>query len=143
MFSVEAIKLKEGVRMNTSKTKPMTIALGAAFLASALSPVASAEANPFSVQTLPSGYDIVNAGSHEGKCGEGKCGGKESKSKEGRCGEGKCGGDDAKGKEGKCGEGKCGGEGKGKKEGKCGEGKCGGKEGKRAEGKCGEGKCGG
>ena len=52
---------------------------------------------------------------HEGKCGEGKCGGDKAK------GEGKCGGDKAKG-EGKCGEGKC------------GEGKCGADKGKEGEG---------
>ncbi|HJU40053.1 MAG TPA: EF-hand domain-containing protein [Tahibacter sp.] len=38
---------------------------------------------------------------HEGKCGEGKCGGKTK--------EGSCGADKKKAAEGKCGEGKCGG----------------------------------
>ena len=99
--------------------------VGTAFAASlAASNVASAQetgANPFAMQELSSGYMQMV----EGKCGEGKCGGKK-KGNEGKCGEGKCG--DSKGKkEGKCGEGKCGGEKKGKKEGKCGEGKCGGK----------------
>ncbi len=87
--------------MSTMKKRPVSAALGAAFLASAISPLADADTNPFSVQPLASGYDIVNAGSHEGKCGEGKCG------------EGKCGEEESKGDEGKCGEGKCG-------EGKCG-----------------------
>jgi uncharacterized low-complexity protein len=96
--------------------KPLAAALGAAFLASAIAPVASAAMNPFSAQHLNGGYDLPNYDKHvEGKCGEGKCG-------EGKTGEGKCG-------EGKAGEGKCG-------EGKAGEGKCG-------EGKAGEGKCGG
>ena len=119
--------------MSKLKMKPVTAALGAAFLASAIAPAASADVNPFSATPLNAGYDIVNAGGHgakdgEGKCGEGKCG-------EGKCGEGKCGGE-SKGEEGKCGEGKCG-------EDKCGEGKCGGDHDKGAEGTCGEGKCGG
>ena len=84
--------------------KPLAAALGAAFLASAVAPVASADTNPFAANQLSGGYDLVNYGHHEGKCGEGKCG--EAKGKEGKCGEGKCG--EAKGKEGKCGEGKCG-----------------------------------
>lgn len=105
--------------MKKLKQKPVSTTLGAAFLASAISPMASADVNPFAAQSLSQGYDIVSAGDHEGKCGEGKCG------------EGKCGGDDAKGEEGKCGEGKC------------GEGKCGGDDAKGEEGKCGEGKCGG
>ncbi|MEQ9462396.1 MAG: hypothetical protein RJQ10_01935 [Haliea sp.] len=107
--------------------KPLAIALGAAFLASSVVPMASAEANPFAAEQLNTGYNLASynshgEGDHEGKCGEGKCGEKDG---EGKCGEGKCGEKD--------GEGKCG-------EGKCGEGKCGEKDG---EGKCGEGKCGG
>lgn len=97
--------------MSKIKTKPVTAALGAAFLATALSPIASADVNPFSATPLNTGYDIVNAGDHEGKCGEGKCGeskGGEGKGEEGKCGEGKCGGDAKKDSEGKCGEGKCG-----------------------------------
>ena len=80
--------------MSKFKAKPVGTVLGAAFLASAISPVANAETNPFSAVQLNTGYDIVNA--EEGKCGEGKCG------------EGKCGGEE-KDEEGKCGEGKCGG----------------------------------
>lgn len=114
--------------MSKFKMKPVTAALGAAFLASTIAPVASADVNPFSATPLAAGYDIVNAADgHEGKCGEGKCGG-DSKGEEGKCGEGKCGGD-SKGEEGKCGEGKCGGDAAGDEkgaEGKCGEGKCGG-----------------
>ena len=109
--------------------KPLAAALGAAFLATAVAPLASAETNPFSAQQLSGGYDLANYGHHEkaegeGKCGEGKCGGEKAEG-EGKCGEGKCGGEKAEG-EGKCGEGKCGGE-KAEGEGKCGEGKCGGK----------------
>jgi len=87
--------------MSKFKAKPLTAALGAAFLATAISPIASADVNPFSATPLNNGYDIVNADGHEGKCGEGKCG--ESKGGEDKGEEGKCG-------EGKCGEGKCGGD---------------------------------
>ena len=94
--------------------KPLAAALGAAFLATAVAPIAFADTNPFAAHQLSGGYDLVNyAGHAEGKCGEGKCG--EGKAKA----EGKCG-------EGKCGEGKAEGEAKAKAEGKCGEGKCGG-----------------
>ena len=105
-----------------SVMKPLSVALGAAFVTSlAGTSVANAAENPFSMSELSSGYMVAD--NHEGKCGEGKCGGK--KEEEGKCGEGKCGGDKAKAEEGKCGEGKCGGT-KDTKEGKCGEGKCGG-----------------
>lgn len=105
-----------------TKLNPLAAAVGAAFMASALSaPVAAAE-NPFATSDLGSGYQV--AGDMEGKCGadktsEGKCG--ADKKAEGKCGEdkkseGKCGADkkdaDKKG-EGKCGEGKCGAEKKG------------------------------
>jgi uncharacterized low-complexity protein len=106
----------------TKTLKPLSIAIGAAFVASmAASNIASAAPaagdNPFAMNELDSGYMQVAS---EGKCGEGKCGeGKKDKKKEGKCGEGKCGEGKKDKKEGKCGEGK-------KKEGKCGEGKCGG-----------------
>ena len=113
--------------------KPLAAALGAAFLASSIVPMASAAVNPFSAQQLSGGYDLPNFDKHEeGKCGEGKCGDKKGKKgEEGSCGEkgaeGSCG---EKGKEGSCGEkgkeGSCGEDGKKAKEGKCGEGKCGG-----------------
>jgi len=78
--------------------KPLAIALGTTFVAAmSASPVVNADANPFGMQNLESGYMHVA----EGKCGEGKCGeGKGDKAKEA-----KCGGDKAK--EAKCGEGKC------------------------------------
>jgi uncharacterized low-complexity protein len=108
--------------------KPIAAALGTTFAVSlALSPVANAEQNPFSLTELAGGYMVADAHGGEGKCGEGKGEG------EGKCGEGKKEG------EGKCGEGKCG-EKRKAHDGKCGEGKCGeGKE-KKAEGSCGEGK---
>ena len=88
--------------------KPIAAAVGAALTASVITmPTANADANPFGMTDLSSGYMVAEM--EEGKCGEGKCG-------EGKCGEGKCG-------EGKCGEGKCGE--KKAEEGKCGEGKCG------------------
>ena len=110
--------------MSGKTLKPLATALGTAFLASSVVPMASAAtSNPFAAEDLRGGYDLANYASHEGKCGEGKCG--EGKAgEEGECGEGKCGEGKAEG-EGKCGEGKCG-EGKAGEEGKCGEGKCGG-----------------
>jgi uncharacterized low-complexity protein len=121
--------------MKNLKTKSIAAALGAVVVGTAsLTASAEVNANPFGFETMSAGYQLDAA---EGKCGEGKCGGKTEKDgkakKEGKCGEGKCGG--KADKEGKCGEGKCGG--KAKKEGKCGEGKCGGKA--KKEGKCGEG----
>jgi uncharacterized low-complexity protein len=114
--------------MKNTMKKPLSVAMGATFLtAMAVSPIASADANPFGIQDLNNGYMQVA----EGKCGEGKCGGEKAK-------EAKCGGEKAK-------EAKCGGE--KAKEAKCGEGKCGegmmNKSEKAKEAKCGEGKCGG
>ncbi|MEJ2532054.1 MAG: hypothetical protein P8Y92_09670 [Halioglobus sp.] len=114
--------------------KPMAAALGAAFLAASVAPLASADSNPFSAQQLSGGYDLANYNSHkEGGCGEGKCGAAKSEG-EGKCGDGSSGEKKADA-EGKSTEGKCGGDkmeagehedGKSGAEGKCGEGKCGG-----------------
>ena len=111
--------------MKKSMKTSLSIALGTTFVAAmSAAPVANADANPFGMQNLESGYMHVA----EGKCGEGK------KAKEAKCGEGK------KAKEAKCGGEKA-------KEAKCGEGKCGegmmNKSEKAKEAKCGEGKCGG
>ena len=125
--------------MKTTMKKSLSIALGTTFVAAmSASPVANADANPFGMQNLESGYMHVAEADTKGK--EGKCGGE--KAKEAKCGESK----GEKAKEAKCGEGKCGGE--KAKEAKCGEGKCGGKgmenkSDKAKEAKCGEGKCGG
>ena len=59
--------------------------------------VAQAENNPFMAKPLSSITLADNHANHEGKCGEGKCGGgmktaTQEKAKEGKCGEGKCGG---------------------------------------------------
>ncbi|MDH5371128.1 MAG: hypothetical protein OEW99_13965 [Gammaproteobacteria bacterium] len=109
---------------NKKSIKTLSIAAGTAFVASlAVGNVANAAegANPFAMNELSSGYMQLA----EGKCGEGKCGGKKAKKEmEGKCGEGKCGG---KKEMDKNMEGKCGGK-KEEKEGKCGEGKCGGKK---------------
>ncbi len=111
--------------MKKSMKKSMSLALGTTFVAAmSASPVANADANPFGMQNLESGYMQVA----EGKCGEGKCG--ENKAKEAKCGEGKCGEKAKAKKEGKCGEGKCG---EKAKEAKCGgekakEAKCGGEK---------------
>ena len=74
--------------MKNTMKKSLSVAMGATFAAAmTASPAAfSAEANPFGMQNLESGYMQVA----EGKCGEGKCGG--DKAKEAKCGEGKCGG---------------------------------------------------
>ena len=132
--------MAEKASINTSnseigKLKPITAAVGTAFIATlATASFANAE-NPFAAEALDSGYDQLALADSEGKCGEGKCG--EAKDEgEGKCGEAK---DEGEGKCGEAkdeGEGKCG-EAKGEGEGKCGEGKCG--EAKDE----GEGKCGG
>lgn len=142
--------------MKKHSLKPLALAVGAVLATGGYAAAAQADASPFGLSALSSGY-MLAAGDTAKHAPEGSCGG-DAKGKEGSCGE-------SKGKEGKCGEGKCGegkcGEGKGAHthadgdkivEGKCGEGKCGeGKcgEGKGAhthdkgmEGKCGEGKCG-
>jgi uncharacterized low-complexity protein len=83
-----------------SNHKPLALAIGTAFAASLAAGSVSAAENPFQQAELASGYMVADA--HEGKCGEGKCGGNKDKA-EGKCGEKK------EKAEGKCGEGKCGG----------------------------------
>ncbi len=79
----------------------------AAVLAVSVAGAVHAAENPFALKPA-SGIVLADA-SKEGKCGEGKCGGKtkdaasaEKSAKEGKCGEGKCGADkkkaDAQGK---------------------------------------------
>jgi len=118
--------------MSKKSVKPLSLAVGTAFVATLAAGNVSADAdahtNPFSMNELSSGYMQLAYGGgggssegesgKEGKYGEGKCGGKKA-DKEGKCGEGKCGSDMKKNMEGNCG-GK-----KAEKEGKCGEGKCG------------------
>ncbi|MES2918311.1 MAG: hypothetical protein V4729_06815 [Pseudomonadota bacterium] len=106
-------------------SKLSTLTPIAALLAVTVTGAAQAGQNPFALQPA-AGVVLAQAGGMEGKCGEGKCGGKAAPAsgaeKAGH--EGKCGGDKA-GHEGKCGGAK-GDAGKAGKEGKCGEGKCGG-----------------
>ena len=95
----------------------VSLALGSAFAAITLPPVAHAADNPFSAAKLQAGYQLAQADTKtkDGKCGEGKCGAEKKtaeKKKEGKCGEAKCGADKKpadKKADGKCGEGKCGG----------------------------------
>ncbi len=84
--------------MSKQVRKPLSIALGAAVVASlGTVGIANAEtdADLFSMEELTSGYLVAG---EEGSCGEGKCG--EDKDGEGSCGED--GGEDKDG-EGKCG----------------------------------------
>ena len=94
-----------------------SLAIGSAFAAVALTPVAHAASdNPFAAKQLSAGYQLAQADTKgkEGKCGEAKCGADKKgaeKQKDGKCGEAKCGADKKaaeKKKDGKCGEAKCG-----------------------------------
>ena len=94
-----------------------SLAIGSAFAAVALTPVAHAADNPFAAKQLSAGYQLAQADTKgkEGKCGEAKCGA-DKKAKDAKCGadkktDAKCGADKKpadKKAEGKCGEAKCG-----------------------------------
>lgn len=100
-------------------TKILSLAIGSAFAAVALSPMANAADNPFGATKLEAGYQLAQADSKkmDGKCGEAKCGADKKKAAEAKCGadkkaEAKCGAD-MKAAEAKCGadkkgEAKCG-----------------------------------
>ncbi len=104
------------------KINPLSLAVGAVFAATVLSPMAFAGENPFAMQKLDSGYQLADA--HDtGKKMDGSCG---EKMKDGSCGANKKA---MKKRDGKCGEGKCGAQMKKMKDGKCG--------GKMKDGKCG------
>jgi uncharacterized low-complexity protein len=108
--------------MSKKSVKPVSLAVSAALVTSlgAGDLLADSSANPFAMNELSGGYmQLADASSAnkptqesgkeskqnmEGKCGEGKCGGK-TEMKQNM--EGKCGGKKAE-QEGKCGEGKCG-----------------------------------
>lgn len=118
--------------MSKKSIKPISLAVGTAFVTSLAAANLSADTNintsPFAMSELSGGYmQLAGAGGYGGGDGksaqEGKCGGKKTE-KEGKCGEGKCGGKNEmkQNMEGKCGEKKS------EKEGKCGEGKCGSKK---------------
>ncbi|NVJ62320.1 MAG: hypothetical protein HWE27_18175, partial [Gammaproteobacteria bacterium] len=73
--------------------KKIASLVGASLAASVSVGSVNADANPFGINDLASGYQIsqfVESKETEGKCGEGKCGDDKKKS-EGKCGEGKCG----------------------------------------------------
>ncbi len=88
--------------MAQNKQKSTAIAIGTALAGSIALGTANAAENPFGMTELSGGY--MQVAMSEGKCGEGKCGGKKEESSEG-----KCGGKKEDSSEGKCGEGKCGG----------------------------------
>jgi uncharacterized low-complexity protein len=89
--------------MKASKAT-LTLALTAAIGAAG---IAHAAGSPFALTALSQGYMVAAADkAQDGKCGEGKCGGKKDvKAQDGKCG----GAKETKAKDGKCGEGKCGG----------------------------------
>ena len=83
-------------------TKIVSLAIGSAFAAVALTPLAHAASdNPFSSTKLEAGYQLAQADTKQkdGKCGEGKCGADKKaaeKKMDGKCGEAKCGADKKK-----------------------------------------------
>lgn len=95
--------------MNKRTCKPITLVIGTCLAGSLTGyAVADPQANPFSLSPLSSGYMIGQANeqkiAQEGKCGEGKCGGKAPA--EAVCGIYKVGSshlDDTKVKDGVCG----------------------------------------
>ncbi len=114
------------------KSMTLSIAIAAAMSSTAMQ--VNADSSPFSAASMEQGYQVAmhhgdkdKSKAKDGKCGEGKCGGKDKshdhgnhnghdKAHDGSCGgsmkadDGKCGAKDTKkAKDGKCGEGKCGG----------------------------------
>ncbi|MEK6736311.1 MAG: hypothetical protein AABY47_07055 [Pseudomonadota bacterium] len=111
--------------------KPMSLAVGTAFVtslaASSLMAETTVNGNPFALNELSGGYmqmaDASKVGSeHRSDKADAQAGKKSEK--EGKCGEGKCGGKNEmkKNMDGSCGSKKS------EKEGKCGEGKYGSKK---------------
>jgi uncharacterized low-complexity protein len=83
------------------KQNLVSLAIGSAFAAVALTPVVHAADNPFAAKQLSAGYQLAQADKKmDGKCGEAKCGADKAK--------GKCGKAADKKADGKCGEAKCG-----------------------------------
>ena len=86
-------------RFNLNTTKILSPAVGSAFAAASLTPLAYAAGdNPFGASKLQAGYQLARADSKakDGKCGEAKCGADKKvaeKKKDGKCGEAKCGAD--------------------------------------------------
>lgn len=115
--------------MSNKIVKPLTVALGAAFVGSlSLSQLANANA-AFQITPLVGGYALAA----EGKCGEGKCGatkGMKCMDMKDKAQQDKCMADahpaDKKGKEGSCSADKKGKEGSCSADKKGKEGSCGG-----------------
>ncbi|MBI5862185.1 MAG: hypothetical protein HZB64_08415 [Rhodocyclales bacterium] len=103
------------------KAHTLSFAIGAAFIAATLSPVAFAADNPFAMQKPSTGYQLAEHDANMDKMKDGKCGQgmKTEKKKEGKCGEGKCGAGMMKKKTE---AGKCGASMEKTKDGKCGAG---------------------
>lgn len=126
---------------------PFAAAMGTAVLSTLAVTAVHAEANPFAMTDMNSGYmqlaeaDAAKPGMKEGSCGEGKCGGAMMKSAP-KTVEGACAGNKPAAKpankaaEGKCGEGMCGGMMEGGKMKKGMEAMCGAMM-KGKEGSCG------
>ncbi|WP_455202833.1 HvfA family oxazolone/thioamide-modified RiPP metallophore [Kaarinaea lacus] len=84
-----------------TRRNALSLALGTSALVGTLAatPIASANANPFTFSDLGNGYMVADAegskAKKDGSCGESKCGDKKAKkvkkSKDGSCGESKCG----------------------------------------------------
>ena len=74
--------------MKNLKKNSVALTLGAVVIGTSALTSVNAEANPFVMSAMVSGYQLD---AEEGKCGEGKCGEAKKASKEGKCGEGKCG----------------------------------------------------
>ena len=116
--------------MSNKIVKPLTLAIGAAFVGSmALTQVAKAN-SAFQLTPLVGGYTLAGA---EGKCGEGKCGatkGMKCMDMKEKAAQDKCMTDahpaDKKGKEGSCSADKKGKEGSCSADKKGKEGSCGG-----------------
>ncbi len=113
--------------MSNKIIKPLSLAIGAAFVGSmSLAQIANAS-NNFQLNSMDSGYMLADKAS-EGKCGEGKCGatkGVKCMDMKDKAAQDKCMADAHKGKEGSCSadkkkgkEGSCSADKKGK-EGSC------------------------
>lgn len=81
----------------------VSLAVGSAFAAVALTLAHAAGDNPFGATRLDDGYQLAQADTKQkdGKCGEAKCGADKKaaeKMKEGKSSEAKCGADKASGK---------------------------------------------
>jgi uncharacterized low-complexity protein len=137
-LELDVLSQHSGVNMKKINKTPLAAAMGAAFLSTVAATAVNADANPFGMTEMSSGYmQVAEAdkaaemacgaamgGMQKPKAAEGACAGNKKtdtakKAVEGKCGEGMCGGmmQDGKMKPGM--EGSCGAMMKGK-EGSCG-----------------------